>query len=48
MIRTQQSRADLGAFVKRGGGIVSIHDSLCGPDPAYFANTFTRGRQETR
>jgi len=24
-------------FVKRGGGLVSIHDSLCGPDPAYFA-----------
>ena len=27
----------LTAFVKRGGGIVSLHDSLCGPDPAYFA-----------
>jgi type 1 glutamine amidotransferase len=25
------------AFVMRGGGIVSLHDSLCGPDPAYFA-----------
>lgn len=24
-------------FVKRGGGLVSFHDSLCGPDPAYFA-----------
>jgi type 1 glutamine amidotransferase len=24
-------------FVKRGGGLVSMHDSLCGPDPAYFA-----------
>ncbi len=24
-------------FVKRGGGLVSLHDSLCGPDPAYFA-----------
>jgi type 1 glutamine amidotransferase len=24
-------------YVKRGGGIVSLHDSLCGPDPAYFA-----------
>ena len=24
-------------FVQRGGGLVSIHDSLCGPDPAYFA-----------
>jgi type 1 glutamine amidotransferase len=25
------------AYVKRGGGLVSFHDSLCGPDPAYFA-----------
>ncbi len=25
------------AYLKRGGGIVSIHDSLCGPDPDYFA-----------
>ena len=24
-------------FVKNGGGLVSLHDSLCGPDPAYFA-----------
>jgi type 1 glutamine amidotransferase len=24
-------------YVKRGGGVVSLHDSLCGPDPAYFA-----------
>lgn len=28
----------LEAFVKRGGGLVSFHDSLCGPDPAYFAS----------
>ncbi len=25
------------AFVKRGGGLVNLHDSLCGPDPAYMA-----------
>jgi len=30
-------RAALEAFVKRGGGIVSLHDALCGPDPDYFA-----------
>ena len=30
-------KAVLEAFVKRGGGLVSFHDSLCGPDPAYFA-----------
>jgi type 1 glutamine amidotransferase len=30
-------KAVLEAYIKRGGGLVSIHDSLCGPDPAYFA-----------
>ncbi|HVY79801.1 MAG TPA: ThuA domain-containing protein [Steroidobacteraceae bacterium] len=30
-------RAALESFVARGGGIVSLHDALCGPDPAYFA-----------
>ena len=30
-------KATLDAFVKRGGGLVSLHDSLCGPDPAYFS-----------
>ena len=31
------AKSDIEAFVKRGGGLVSFHDSLCGPDPAYFA-----------
>jgi type 1 glutamine amidotransferase len=35
---TGSEKATLEAFVKRGGGIVSLHDSLCGPDPAYFAS----------
>jgi type 1 glutamine amidotransferase len=30
-------KAALEAYVKRGGGLVSFHDSLCGPDPAYFS-----------
>ena len=34
---SDSARSALEAFVKRGGGIVSLHDSLCGPDPAYFA-----------
>jgi type 1 glutamine amidotransferase len=38
-------KAALEAFVKRGGGIVSFHDSLCGPDPAYFA-TFVGGAKK--
>jgi type 1 glutamine amidotransferase len=31
------TRAALDAFVARGGGLVSFHDALCGPDPASFA-----------
>ena len=30
-------RAVLEEFVKRGGGLVNFHDSLCGPEPAYLA-----------
>ena len=29
--------AALESYIRGGGGLVSIHDSLCGPDPAYFA-----------
>jgi type 1 glutamine amidotransferase len=35
----------LDAFVKRGGGLVSIHDSLCGPDPAYVATLLGGGKK---
>jgi type 1 glutamine amidotransferase len=35
---SDSERAALEAYVKRGGGLVSLHDSLCGPDPAYFAS----------
>jgi len=34
---SDSQKAALDAYVKRGGGLVSLHDSLCGPDPAYFA-----------
>jgi type 1 glutamine amidotransferase len=34
---TDESRAALEAFVQRGGGLVSLHDALCGPDPGYFS-----------
>jgi type 1 glutamine amidotransferase len=34
---TDDEKAALEAYVKRGGGLVSLHDSLCGPDPAYFS-----------
>jgi type 1 glutamine amidotransferase len=38
-------QAALDAFVKRGGGIVSIHDALCGPDPERFA-TYVGGAKK--
>ena len=34
---SDDEKSALEEFVKRGGGLVSLHDSLCGPDPAYFA-----------
>jgi type 1 glutamine amidotransferase len=34
---SDSQKAALEAYIKRGGGLVSLHDSLCGPDPAYFA-----------
>ena len=32
-------------YVKHGGGLVSFHDSLCGPDPAYFATLVGGGKK---
>jgi type 1 glutamine amidotransferase len=37
---SDSQKSDLEAYVRRGGGLVSIHDSLCGPDPAYYATIF--------
>jgi type 1 glutamine amidotransferase len=34
---TDEEKATLDAFVARGGGLVSFHDTLCGPDPAYYS-----------
>ena len=42
---TDQEKATLTAFVKRGGGIVSFHDTLCGPDPAYMASIVGGGKK---
>ena len=33
-----EDRANLDAYMRRGGGIISIHDSLCGPNPGEFAD----------
>lgn len=42
---TGKEKAALEAYVKRGGGLVSIHDSLCGPDPAYMASILGGGKK---
>ncbi len=34
---SMEDKANLDAYMRRGGGLVSIHDALCGPDPEYFA-----------
>ena len=34
---TPEEKDALNAYVKRGGGFVTLHDSGCGPDPAYFS-----------
>jgi type 1 glutamine amidotransferase len=42
---SDSQKAALEAYVKRGGGLVSFHDSLCGPDPAYFATLVGGGKK---
>jgi len=39
------SKAALEAFVKRGGGLVSLHDALCGPDPVWFSRLVGGGKK---
>ena len=34
---TPEEKTTLDAYLKRGGGLVSFHDTLCGPDPAYYS-----------
>jgi type 1 glutamine amidotransferase len=34
---TAEEKATLEAYLKRGGGLVSFHDTLCGPDPDYYS-----------
>ena len=35
---TTEEKGALEAFLRRGGGLVSFHDTLCGDDPQYQAN----------
>ena len=34
---TPVEKANLEAYIKRGGGLVALHDAMCGPDPEYYA-----------
>lgn len=34
---TDADKANLEAYVARGGGLVSLHDAVCGPDPSYLS-----------
>src|SRR5262245_23608940 len=43
---TPQQHADLEAYIKRGGGFVSIHDSMCVADTEWWANTVTGGSKK--
>ena len=42
---TPKEHAALLAYVKRGGGLVSVHDSLCGPDPEDMAMFLGGGKK---
>jgi type 1 glutamine amidotransferase len=41
----EAEKAVFEAYVKRGGGLVNLHDSLCGPDPAYVAMLLGGGKK---
>jgi type 1 glutamine amidotransferase len=34
---SEEDRTTLDSFLRRGGGLVSLHDALCGPEPEYFS-----------
>jgi type 1 glutamine amidotransferase len=42
---SMEDRATLENFLRRGGGVVSFHDALCGPDPQEFAAVVGGGKK---
>jgi len=42
---SMEDRATLDNFLRRGGGIVSLHDALCGPDPEHFSTIVGGGKK---
>ena len=45
---SMEDRTTLDTFLRRGGGLVSLHDALCGPDPEYFSNPSAAPRSTAR
>ncbi len=37
---TAEQKGTLETFLKRGGGLVAIHDTICGDDPEWFATIY--------
>jgi type 1 glutamine amidotransferase len=42
---SMEDRATLDNFLRRGGGVVSFHDALCGPDPEHFSSIVGGGKK---
>jgi type 1 glutamine amidotransferase len=42
---SMEDRATLDSFLRRGGGVVSFHDALCGPDPEHFSSIVGGGKK---
>jgi type 1 glutamine amidotransferase len=40
-----EDRATLDNFLRRGGGVVSFHDALCGPEPEHFSTIVGGGKK---
>jgi type 1 glutamine amidotransferase len=42
---TLDQKETLEAYLRRGGGLVSFHDTLCGPDPDYYSTIVGGGKK---
>lgn len=39
-VPSEEERATLEAFLKRGGGLVALHDTICSADPEWFSSIY--------
>ncbi len=42
---SMEDRATLDNYLRQGGGVVSFHDALCGPDPEHFSGIVGGGKK---